>query len=217
MAKIAFIGLGNMGGPMAANLVKKGHEVTGFDLSVTALDALAAAGGTKAASALDAVKDAKVVITMLPSGKHVADLYSEYFIESLQRGALLIDSSTIDAVTARAVATRAAVRGCPMIDAPVSGGTGGAQAGTLTFIVGGSNEDFEIAKPILQCMGQNIFHAGKSGAGQVAKICNNMLLAIHMIGTSEALNLGVRHGLDPKVLTEIMQKKLRQELVVGNL
>jgi 3-hydroxyisobutyrate dehydrogenase len=143
---------------------------------------------------------------MLPSGKHVSDLYSEEFISSLQSNTLLIDSSTIDAVTARSVATLAVSKGCRMIDAPVSGGTGGAQAGTLTFIVGGTQEDFERAKPILECMGQNIFHAGDSGAGQVAKICNNMLLAIHMIGTSEALNLGIRHGLDAKVLSEIMQK-----------
>lgn len=206
MSKIAFIGLGNMGGPMAVNLVKKGHEVTGFDLSEDALQKLAAAGGRVADSALAPAKDAEVVISMLPSGKHVAELYSDEFISSLQPDTLLIDSSTIDAVTSRSVALLAVSKGCRMIDAPVSGGTGGAQAGTLTFIVGGSHEDFEKAKPILECMGQNIFHAGESGAGQVAKICNNMLLAIHMIGTSEAINLGVRHGLDAKVLSEIMQK-----------
>ncbi|MBK1895612.1 3-hydroxyisobutyrate dehydrogenase [Chryseobacterium paridis] len=206
MKKIAFIGLGNMGGPMAANLVKKGHEVVGFDLSESALNALVYAGGQVAGSALEAVKEAGVVITMLPSGKHVAELYSEELINNLQPGTLIIDSSTIDAVTARSVAELAVSRGHKMIDAPVSGGTGGAQAGTLTFIVGGSAENFNEAKPVLECMGQNIFHAGDSGAGQVAKICNNMLLAINMIGTSEAINLGVRHGLDASVLSEIMQK-----------
>lgn len=206
MAKIAFIGLGNMGGPMAANLVKKGHEVTGFDLSEAALNQLVAQGGKIAKSALEVAQGAEVVVSMLPSGKHVADLYTEAFMAQLVPNAILIDSSTIDAVTARSVAALAATQGHTMIDAPVSGGTAGAQAGTLTFIVGGATGDFESAKPILEAMGQNIFYAGESGAGQVAKICNNMLLAIHMIGTSEAINLGVRHGLDPKVLSEIMQK-----------
>ncbi|AZA83716.1 3-hydroxyisobutyrate dehydrogenase [Chryseobacterium lactis] len=206
MSKIAFIGLGNMGGPMAANLVKKGHTVVGFDLSDSALKALASAGGQTANSALEATKEADVVISMLPSGKHVAELYSEEFISQLKSNTLIIDSSTIDAVTARSVAELACSKGCKMIDAPVSGGTNGAKAGTLTFIVGGKQEDYEKARPILKCMGQNIFYAGNSGAGQVAKICNNMLLAIHMIGTSEAINLGTRHGLDAKVLSEIMQK-----------
>jgi 3-hydroxyisobutyrate dehydrogenase len=206
MTKIAFIGLGNMGGPMAANLVKKGHEVMGFDLSQFALDMHLKAGGQVASSAIEATKDANIIISMLPSGKHVAELFTEEFIEQLQSNTLIIDSSTIDAVTARNVAILAQSKGCNMIDAPVSGGTGGAQAGTLTFIVGGSQQNFKRAQAILECMGKNIFHAGESGAGQVAKICNNMLLAIHMIGTSEALNLGTRHGLDPAVLSEIMQK-----------
>ncbi|PTT36600.1 3-hydroxyisobutyrate dehydrogenase [Chryseobacterium sp. HMWF028] len=206
MSNIAFIGLGNMGGPMAINLVKKGHHVTGFDLSQSALETLVSAGGQISDSAAAAAKDADVIISMLPSGKHVAELYSEEFISQLKPDTLLIDSSTIDAVTARSVAQLAASKGCKMIDAPVSGGTAGAQAGTLTFIVGGKTKDYEKARPILKCMGQNIFHAGDSGAGQVAKICNNMLLAIHMIGTSEAINLGVRHGLEPKILSEIMQK-----------
>ena len=195
-----------MGGPMAANLVKKGHEVVGFDLSQFALEMFVKAGGRITSSAIEAAKDANIIISMLPSGKHVSDLFSEEFIEQLLPDALIIDSSTIDAVTSREVAILAQSKGCNMIDAPVSGGTGGAQAGTLTFIVGGSQDSFEKAKPILECMGKNIFHAGEAGAGQVAKICNNMLLAIHMIGTSEALNLGVRHGLDPAVLSEIMQK-----------
>ncbi|MFS4474441.1 3-hydroxyisobutyrate dehydrogenase [Chryseobacterium sp. T20] len=206
MSNIAFIGLGNMGGPMAINLVQKGHHVTGFDLSSSALEILVSAGGQISDSALAAAKDADVIISMLPSGKHVAELYSEEFISQLKPDTLIIDSSTIDAVTARSVAQLADSKGCKMIDAPVSGGTAGAQAGTLTFIVGGKTKDYEKARPILKCMGQNIFHAGDSGAGQVAKICNNMLLAIHMIGTSEAINLGVRHGLEPKILSEIMQK-----------
>lgn len=206
MAKIAFIGLGNMGGPMAANLIKKGHQVAGFDVSEAALNQLVANGGQVAATAIEVARGAEVVVSMLPSGKHVADLYTEEFMAQLQPNAVLIDSSTIDAVTARTVAAAAVAQGHAMIDAPVSGGTAGAQAGTLTFIVGGATQDFERAKPILEAMGQNIFYAGESGAGQVAKICNNMLLAIHMIGTSEAINLGVRHGLDPKVLSEIMQK-----------
>ncbi|MDR2230023.1 3-hydroxyisobutyrate dehydrogenase [Elizabethkingia ursingii] len=206
MKKIAFIGLGNMGGPMAANLVRKGYEIKGFDLSAEALNHLKEAGGHIADSSIEAVKDADVVITMLPSGKHVSDLYSDEFINNLKSDALLIDSSTIDAVTARIVADKVRLKGCSMIDAPVSGGTGGAQAGTLTFIVGGTHENFEKAKPVLECMGKNIFHAGESGAGQVAKMCNNMLLAVHMIGTSEAINLGVRQGLDAKVLSEIMKK-----------
>lgn len=206
MSNIAFIGLGNMGGPMAVNLIKKGHNVVGFDLSEEALKILVSEGGQTAESAVAASRDADVVISMLPSGKHVADLYSEEFISSLKPNTLLIDSSTIDAVTARTVAELAVSKGCRMIDAPVSGGTAGAQAGTLTFIVGGKQDDYEKARPILKCMGQNIFHAGDSGAGQVAKICNNMLLAIHMIGTSEAINLGVKHGLNPQILSEIMQK-----------
>ncbi len=206
MSNIAFIGLGNMGGPMAANLIKKGHHVIGFDLSDSALQLLASAGGQTADSAVAAAKEADIIISMLPSGKHVAELYTEEFISQLKPDTLLIDSSTIDAVTVRSVAQLAASKGCRMIDAPVSGGTGGAQAGTLTFIVGGKQEDYEKARPVLKCMGQNIFYAGTSGAGQVAKICNNMLLAIHMIGTSEAINLGIKNGLDPKVLSEIMQK-----------
>ncbi|NSL87134.1 3-hydroxyisobutyrate dehydrogenase [Chitinophaga sp. Mgbs1] len=206
MAKIAFIGLGNMGSPMAINLVRKGHEVTGFDLFPEAVTRLEVAGGKGAASAEQAVTGATIVISMLPSGKHVADLYTAEFLSCLEPGTLIVDSSTIDAITARSVAAAAEKMGHSMIDAPVSGGTAGAQAGTLTFIVGGSNEDLEKAQPILQAMGQNIFHAGPAGSGQVAKICNNMLLAIHMIGTSEALNLGVKHGLDPKILSGIIQK-----------
>jgi 3-hydroxyisobutyrate dehydrogenase len=206
MAKIAFIGLGNMGGPMAINLVKKGHDVTGFDISKEAMATLTAAGGKAAATVLDTCKEAEVVITMLPSGKHVAEVLTVDFIKNLKLGTLLIESSTIDVATTRLVASLAAQHGCIMIDAPVSGGTAGAQNGTLTFIVGGTDHALKAAKPFLECMGKNIFHAGNSGAGQVAKICNNMLLSILMVGTSEALTLGVANGLDPGILSEIMQK-----------
>lgn len=191
---------------MAINLVNKGHEVSGFDLSRAALDLFTQAGGKEVTHAIDAAREADVIISMLPSGKHVAELYSASFLDQLKPDTLIIDSSTIDPKTAREVTALALSKGMRMIDAPVSGGTAGAKAGTLSFIVGGEDHDFERAKPILQKMGQNIFHAGASGAGQVAKMCNNMLLAIHMIGTSEAINLGIRQGLDAKVLSEIMQK-----------
>lgn len=208
MTQIAFIGLGNMGGPMAQNLCKAGHALTVFDLSAEAVARLAAAGARAAASAVEAVAGAEVVITMLPAGKHVRGLYlgADGLIAQVAPGTLLIDSSTIDAASAKAVAAAAAERGLQMLDAPVSGGTAGAQAGTLTFIVGGEDSALARAMPYLQAMGKNIFHAGAAGAGQVAKIANNMLLGIHMIGTAEALNLGVAHGLDPKVLSEIMLK-----------
>lgn len=208
MTHIAFIGLGNMGGPMALNLRKAGHELSVFDLSATAVQALTAAGARAAPSAAEAAAQAEVVITMLPAGKHVRSVYlgEGGLLAVVRPGTLLIDSSTIDAATAIAVAEAAADRGLAMLDAPVSGGTAGAQAGTLTFIVGGQAAALERARPVLEAMGQNIFHAGASGAGQVAKIANNMLLAIHMVGTAEALNLGVAHGLDPAVLSEIMLK-----------
>lgn len=203
---IAFVGLGNMGSGMAANLLKKGHSVAGYDLSEQALNTLKECGGKPCSNAIEAATDAEVVISMLPSGQHVAGLYTEDFLSKLKPNTLIIDSSTIDAVTARDVAALAASKGMQMIDAPVSGGVGGAQAGTLSFIVGGSKDVFERAKPVLECMGTNIFYAGEAGAGQVAKICNNMLLGIQMIGTCEAINLGVRHGLDASVLSEIMKK-----------
>lgn len=208
MTQIAFIGLGNMGGPMALNLYKAGHELTVFDLSAAAVQTLTAAGARVAASAAEAAAQADVVITMLPAGKHVRSVYlgEGGLLSVVRRGTLLIDSSTIDAATAVAVAKAAAERGLAMLDAPVSGGTAGAKAGTLTFIVGGDAAALERARPMLEAMGKNIFHAGESGAGQVAKIANNMLLAIHMVGTAEALNLGVAHGLDPAVLSEIMLK-----------
>jgi len=205
--RIAFIGLGNMGGPMAANLVSAGFPVTVYDLNKDAVTELEGKGAASAASASEAAREADVVISMLPNGEIVKSLYTgkNGLLSALQPGALVIDSSTIAADDARKVAQAGKVAGVRVIDAPVSGGTAAARAGTLTFICGGEEEDVEAARPILQAMGKNIFHAGASGAGQVGKICNNMLLAIHMIGTAEALNMGARQGLDPKVLSEIMK------------
>lgn len=209
--KIAFIGLGNMGGPMALNLLKAGHTLSAFDLSADACRKFAAEGLPIAGSAAEAVADAEVVVSMLPASAHVEGLFlsgagKPGLLESIKAGTLVIDSSTIAAATSRKVAEAAAAKGVAMIDAPVSGGTGGAIAGTLTFMVGGDTKDLERARPVLEKMGANIFHAGAAGAGQTAKICNNMLLGILMIGTSEALALGVANGLDPKVLSEIMRR-----------
>ncbi|KAB7622768.1 3-hydroxyisobutyrate dehydrogenase [Alkalilimnicola sp. S0819] len=207
MAKIGFIGLGNMGGPMAANLVRAGHEVSGFDLAATAVEKFTAAGGRGAASAEEAVVGAEVVISMLPAGRHVAGLYlgERGLLARLPPGTLVIDSSTIDAETARQVAAAAVERDLAMIDAPVSGGVAGAAAGTLTFICGGEEATLERARAILEPMAKAVFHAGGAGAGQVAKMCNNMLLGILMTGTAEALSLGEANGLDPAVLSEIMK------------
>ncbi|CAN7344218.1 3-hydroxyisobutyrate dehydrogenase [Variovorax paradoxus] len=210
--KIAFIGLGHMGGPMALNLRKAGFAVKAFDLSDEACKKYAAEGLAIAASAAESVTDADVVISMLPASAHVEGLFlgsggsKPGLLDSIRAGTLVIDSSTIAAATSRKVAEAAAAKGVAMIDAPVSGGTGGAIAGTLTFMVGGEADDLERARPVLEKMGANIFHAGGVGAGQTAKICNNMLLGILMIGTSEALALGVANGLDPKVLSEIMRR-----------
>ncbi|GKS84502.1 3-hydroxyisobutyrate dehydrogenase [Acidovorax sp. SUPP1855] len=209
--KIAFIGLGNMGGPMALNLHKAGHEVRAFDLSQPARDKLAEGGVAIAADAAAAVQGAEVLISMLPASQHVESLYlgngqQPGLLPLLAAGTLVIDCSTIAAATSRKVAEAAQARGLAFIDAPVSGGTGGAVAGTLTFMVGGDAADLERARPILEKMGANLFHAGAVGAGQTAKICNNMLLGILMAGTSEAIALGVANGLDPKVLSEIMRR-----------
>ncbi|SFR54768.1 3-hydroxyisobutyrate dehydrogenase [Marinobacter gudaonensis] len=208
MANITFIGLGNMGGPMASNLVKAGHEVTVFDLSKDAVAALVSEGAKTADTAHQAADGAECVITMLPAGQHVEAVYlgDDGLLAKLPAGTLVIDSSTIAPETARGVAEVARAKDIPFLDAPVSGGVGGAKAGTLTFICGGAEEAFNQAKPILDAMGKNIFHAGDHGSGQVAKICNNMLLAILMAGTSEALALGVKNGLDPAVLSEIMKQ-----------
>lgn len=204
--KIAFFGLGHMGGPMAANLLKAGHELSVFDLQPALVDALAGQGAMAVQSPVDAVADADVVISMLPSGKAVSSLYlgDKGVLEHIPAGALIIDCSTIDAATAKQVAQAAEASGRRMIDAPVSGGVAGAAAATLTFICGGAAEDVQRAEPVLLQMGKKVFRAGDHGAGQTAKLCNNMLLAIHMIGTCEALQLGADHGLDPKVLSDIM-------------
>lgn len=203
---IAFIGLGNMGLPMARNLVKAGFQVKGFDLSAPVLEAFAAAGGTPCACAADTLQSADVVVTMLPASRHVQSLWlgANGLLHRLQPGTLLIDSSTIGATVAREVASAAAALGLDMVDAPVSGGTASAEAGTLTFMVGGTPEQLERARPVLESMGQRVLHAGGIGAGQVAKACNNMLLGIIMAGSSEALQLGISHGLDPKVLSDII-------------
>lgn len=209
MANIAFIGLGNMGGPMAINLVKAGHQVCVFDLSEQAVANVVEQGATTQSQASDCVKGADFIISMLPAGKHVDGVYltpETGLINFIAKDALVIDSSTIDAATSRKVAVALAEKGIGFVDAPVSGGVGGAIAGTLSFMVGGSDSEFNKAEPILDAMGKNIFHAGAHGAGQVAKVCNNMLLSVLMIGTSEALQLGITNGLDPKVLSNIMSK-----------
>jgi len=208
MANVAFIGLGNMGGPMAINLVKAGHQVCVFDLSEQAVAHLVEQGATTKTQASDCVKNAEFIISMLPAGKHVEAVYlsENGLINHIAKNALVIDSSTIDSATSIKVGTALLDKGINFIDAPVSGGVGGAIAGTLSFMAGGSETDFQHGKTVLDCMGKNIFHAGKLGAGQVAKVCNNMLLSILMIGTSEALQLGIKNGLDPAVLSNIMSK-----------
>jgi len=209
MANIAFIGLGNMGGPMAINLIKAGHSVCVFDLSEAAVAQVVAEGATTQSSANDCVKDAEFIISMLPAGKHVDSVYLSAetgLINYINKGSIVIDSSTIDAATSCKVAAALAEQGINFVDAPVSGGVGGAVAGTLSFMVGGSSEEFNRVEPILDAMGKNIFHAGDHGAGQIAKVCNNMLLSVLMVGTSEALQLGITNGLDPKVLSNIMSK-----------
>ena len=208
MSRIAFIGLGNMGAPMAQNLLKAGHSLCVFDLVASAVKSLSDAGATAAASAVDAVKGADFVVSMLPASVHVESLYlgESGLLKHIAKHALVIDCSTISPDSARKVARAAADLGIAMVDAPVSGGTGGAIAGTLTFIVGGDQANLEKARPILEKMGKNIFHAGAAGAGQVGKICNNMMLGIQMAATCEALSLGVANGMDPAVLSEIISK-----------
>ena len=206
MASIGFIGVGNMGGPMAINLVKAGHQVKVFDLSAELVQQVIAQGAQPAATALDAARDVDVLISMLPSGQIVEDLYMHQtrLLDHINPRTLVIDCSTIAPENAINLAQAAKAKDIVTLDAPVSGGVGGAKAGTLTFIVGGDKSAFEKAEPILRNMGKNVFHAGNHGAGQMAKICNNMLLAVHMIGTAEALQLGVDNGLDPQVLSQIM-------------
>ena len=219
MARIGFIGLGNMGGPMAANLVQAGHAVTGFDLNATALEALTAAGGTIARSAAEAVDQADVVITMLPAGEHVREvwLHQGGLIEAVKHaGPLLIDCSTIDVDSARVVAAAAEAAGLAMLDAPVSGGTTGAQNGTLTFMVGGEETAFARGLPVLQAMGKNIFHAGGPGAGQAVKICNNMMLSINMVGVAEGFILAQKLGLDWGKLHEVCSTATANSWALSN-
>ncbi len=206
--KVGFIGLGNMGGPMVANLCAKGFSVRAFDLSAAALKRAVAAGCDPANNAVEAVADATIVLTMLPTGEAVEGLLIDDLrvLEAMPKGALLIDSSTVATSTSLRVHERAESLGLLSLDAPVSGGVGAAVAGTLAFMCGGTLQAFQTAQPVLAAMGANIFRAGDAGAGQTAKICNNMLLAVHMAGTAEALQMGVNNGLDPKVLSEIMRK-----------
>jgi 3-hydroxyisobutyrate dehydrogenase len=204
---IGFIGLGNMGGPMARNLLAAGHQLSIFDLSATAVEALRSAGANPVESvAALAQIDIDLIITMLPAASHVKAVYlgEKGLLASVAPGVRLIDSSTIDPMSAREVASAAQQQGNPMLDAPVSGGTGGAEAGTLTFMVGGSVADFDAALPVLQAMGRNIVHCGAAGNGQVAKVANNMLLAISMIGVAEAMSLGVSLGMDAKTLAGVI-------------
>lgn len=205
MARIGFVGLGNMGGPMAANLLTAGHELNAYDIVPTALQAAEAAGAKAVGSGAQAASGAEVVITMLPAGQHVRDAYlgPDGIIAAAQEGALLVDCSTIDVGTARAVGEAAAEAGKDMIDAPVSGGVGGAEAATLTFMVGGADQAFARAEPILEAMGKNIFHAGGPGNGQAAKICNNMILGISMVAVCEGFTLAERLGLDHQKLFDI--------------
>ncbi len=206
MASIGFIGVGNMGGPMAINLVKAGHQVKVFDLSAELVQQVVAQGASRAESAIAAAQNVDVLISMLPSGQIVEDLYIHQtrLLDHIDARTLVIDCSTIAPENAINLAQAAQAKNIVTLDAPVSGGVGGAKAGTLTFIVGGDKTAFEKAEPVLRNMGKNVFHAGDHGAGQIAKICNNMLLAVHMIGTAEALQLGVDNGLDPAVLSQIM-------------
>jgi 3-hydroxyisobutyrate dehydrogenase len=204
--KIGFVGLGHMGNPMARNLLKHGHKLKVYDVVPDLVKKLEKEGCEVATSAADCARGVEAVITMLPSSPHVRSAYmSEYgVLKGAAPGTPLIDCSTIDPLTAREVAMDAKARSSPMVDAPVSGGVGGAEAGTLTFMVGGEARDFEVARPILQAMGKNIVHCGGIGNGQVAKICNNMMLAVEMIATSEGMTLAAKLGMDPKVFAAIV-------------
>jgi 3-hydroxyisobutyrate dehydrogenase len=206
MAKIAFIGLGHMGGGMAPNLVRAGHDVAAFDLSDEALGAAVEKGCGRAASADEAVADAEVVITMLPAAQHVLDVHRNHVLGNAPTSALLIDCSTIDVASARTIEEEAAAQGYTMVDAPVSGGIAAAAGGSLTFMVGGSDEAFERAKPFLDPMAKAVIHAGGAGAGQAAKICNNMILGATMAVTCEAFVLAQKLGLDPQVFFDISSK-----------
>ena len=202
MAKIGFIGLGNMGGPMAGNLVKKGHTVKGFDLIAANLTATVARGVTAAKSARDACADVDVVVTMLPAGRHVVSVYADV-LAAAKPGTLFIDSSTIDVASARAAHEMAATARMLSLDAPVSGGVGGAEAATLTFMAGGTKDAFALGQPVIEAMAKRVVHCGDAGAGQAAKICNNMILGISMIGVAEAFVLAEKLGLDHQALFDV--------------
>jgi 3-hydroxyisobutyrate dehydrogenase len=203
MADIAFIGLGNMGGPMAANLVKAGHKVIAFDLVAASRDQAKADGAAIAESSVGAVKGADVVITMLPAGKHVISVWTDV-VPSIKKGALIIDCSTIDVESAKQAHALAAKHGVASVDAPVSGGTGGAKGATLTFMCGGEEKAFAAAKPVLEKMGKKIVHCGGDGAGQAVKICNNMMLAVSMIGVCEGFALAEKLGLSHQALFDVV-------------
>jgi 3-hydroxyisobutyrate dehydrogenase len=206
MAKIAFIGLGHMGGGMAPNLAAAGHEVRAFDLSEAALGAAEEKGCVRAASTEEAVRDTDVVVTMLPAAQHVLGVYRQEVLGKAPATALLIDCSTIDVESARTIEEEAAARGYTMVDAPVSGGIAAAASGNLTFMVGGSDEAFDRAKPFIEPMAKAVIHAGAAGAGQAAKICNNMILGATMAATCEAFVLAQKLGLDPQVFFDISSK-----------
>jgi 3-hydroxyisobutyrate dehydrogenase len=212
MARIGFVGLGNMGGPMVANLLKAGHAVTAFDVAAERVAAAAALGAGAAENAAKAAAGAELVITMLPSGRQSAAVYGGAggLIALARPGTLLVDCSTIDVATARALSAEAAARGLVLLDAPVSGGVAGASAASLTFMVGGPAEGFARAEPVLKCMGKAVIHAGDAGAGQAAKICNNMILGVSMIAVCEAFALAERLGLAPEKLFEISSKSSGQ-------
>jgi 3-hydroxyisobutyrate dehydrogenase len=203
MATIAFIGLGNMGGPMAANLVKAGHKVVAFDLVASSRDQAKRDGAVIAESSVASVRGADVVITMLPAGKHVLSVWNEV-VPAMTKGTLIIDCSTIDVESSKQAHTLAAKHGVASVDAPVSGGTGGAKGATLTFMCGGEEKAFAAAKPVLEKMGKKIVHCGAAGAGQGVKICNNMILAISMIGVSEGFSLAEKLGLSHQAVFDVV-------------
>jgi 3-hydroxyisobutyrate dehydrogenase len=210
MATIGFIGLGNMGVPMAGNLVKKGHEVKGFDLVPANMEKAAARGVRKAASAAEAATKVDAIVTMLPAGKDTLAVWGGGLLAAATPDTLVIDSSTIDVASAREAHKLASAARMVSLDAPVSGGVGGAEAGTLTFMVGGAKQGFERARPILECMGKRVVHCGDAGAGQAAKICNNMILGVSMIAVSEAFVLAEKLGLDAQKLFDISSKSSGQ-------
>lgn len=203
MTKIAFIGVGNMGGPMVLNMVRAGHDVSVFDLVEENLVRVEQGGATRAASSAEAVHSAEVVITMLPAGTHVKDVYTQEILPNVPTGTVLIDCSTIDIASSIAVHEAAAAANCQMVDAPVSGGVPRATDGSLTFMVGGSDTAYSAAEPVLRNMGANIFHCGGNGAGQAVKICNNMMVGIQMASTAEAFALGEKLGVDPQKLYDV--------------